>query len=326
MNPDPEFGLSSHLLWEFRKILRSIYVVLIKAKINVLLPFAPLAILLHYTTKKHGWVFFFSLVGITPLVERMGYATDLERRPCDGVAWRRPGASVGCVEFVVAAMAAPQAPFGVATPCTMAPPRDSLHFHRANSHCLRGSHGHIVKAICTVPLKVKNLKIMLMKKRNLILLNGNLSDGLLFRLCGSLCCLDVLLMLCREPLIQRTCRHAAEHASAIMFAMKDKLDITLGVAIGSSTQISMFVIPFCVVVGWFMGKPMDMNFQLSQTATLFIAVLVVAFMLQEGTSNYFKELMLILCYLIVAASFFLHVDPSNGKSNQSVVCSKMQSA
>ncbi|XP_064946020.1 vacuolar cation/proton exchanger 2-like isoform X2 [Musa acuminata AAA Group] len=103
--------------------------------------------------------------------------------------------------------------------------------------------------------------------------------------------------------------NAAEHASAIMFAMKDKLDITLGVAIGSSTQISMFVIPFCVVVGWIMGRQMDLNFQLFETATLFITVLVVAFMLQEGTANYFKGLMLILCYLIVAASFFVHIDP-----------------
>ncbi|KAG8380233.1 hypothetical protein BUALT_Bualt07G0172000 [Buddleja alternifolia] len=107
--------------------------------------------------------------------------------------------------------------------------------------------------------------------------------------------------------------NAAEHASAIMFAMKDKLDITLGVAIGSSTQISMFMILFCVIVGWFMGKPMDLNFQLFETAKLFITVLVVAFMLQEGQSNYFKGLMLILCYLIVAASFLVHVDPTNGE-------------
>ncbi|OAY67843.1 Vacuolar cation/proton exchanger 5, partial [Ananas comosus] len=105
--------------------------------------------------------------------------------------------------------------------------------------------------------------------------------------------------------------NAAEHASAIMFAMKDKLDISLGVAIGSSTQISMFGIPFCVVIGWMMGQPMDLNFQLFETATLFITVIVVAFMLQDGTSNYFKGLMLILCYLIVAASFFVHVDPTS---------------
>ncbi|CAK9192132.1 unnamed protein product [Sphagnum troendelagicum] len=104
--------------------------------------------------------------------------------------------------------------------------------------------------------------------------------------------------------------NAAEHASAIMFALKDKLDLSLGVAIGSSTQISMFVIPFCVVIGWPMGTDIDLNFQLFETTTLFITVLVVAFMLQDGTANYFKGLMLVLCYLIVGASFFVHLDHS----------------
>lgn len=102
--------------------------------------------------------------------------------------------------------------------------------------------------------------------------------------------------------------NAAEHASAIMFALKDKLDLSLGVAIGSSTQISMFVIPFCVVIGWAIGQPMDLNFHIFETATLFTTVIVVAFMLQEGKANYFKGLMLVLCYLIVGASFFVHVD------------------
>ncbi|KAI3755691.1 hypothetical protein L1987_55497 [Smallanthus sonchifolius] len=78
--------------------------------------------------------------------------------------------------------------------------------------------------------------------------------------------------------------NAAEHASAIMFAVKDKLDISLGVAIGSSTQISMFVVggvmPICVVVGWIIGRPMDLDFEPFETATLFMTVLVVAFMLQ----------------------------------------------
>ncbi|KAJ1277841.1 hypothetical protein BS78_04G034200 [Paspalum vaginatum] len=104
--------------------------------------------------------------------------------------------------------------------------------------------------------------------------------------------------------------NAAEHASAVMYAMKDRLDISLGVAIGSSTQISMFVIPFSVVVGWMMGQPMDLNFHLFETASLLITVLVVAFLLQDGTSNCFKGLMLILCYLIVAASFYVYADPN----------------
>nr|POE60479.1 vacuolar cation/proton exchanger 5 [Quercus suber] len=82
--------------------------------------------------------------------------------------------------------------------------------------------------------------------------------------------------------------NAVDHASAITFSMKDKL------------------IPFSVVLGWIMGQPMDLNFQLFETATLFISVFVVALMLQEGT-HYFKGLMLLLCYLIVAASFFLYM-------------------
>ncbi|XP_049404019.1 vacuolar cation/proton exchanger 3-like isoform X1 [Solanum stenotomum] len=105
--------------------------------------------------------------------------------------------------------------------------------------------------------------------------------------------------------------NAAEHAGAVMFACKDKLDISLGVAIGSSTQIAMFGIPFCVVVGWIIGSPMNLDFQMFETATLFMTVLVVAFMLQDGTSNYFKGLMLLFCYLIVAASFFVHIDPES---------------
>lgn len=110
--------------------------------------------------------------------------------------------------------------------------------------------------------------------------------------------------------------NAAEHASAIMFALKDKLDLSLGVAIGSSTQISMFVIPFCVVIGWITGKPMNLDFQLFETATLFTTVIVVAFMLQEGKANYFKGLMLVFCYLIVGASFFVHADSSNQETSK----------
>ncbi|KAM0007841.1 putative calcium/proton exchanger, sodium/calcium exchanger membrane region [Helianthus debilis subsp. tardiflorus] len=109
--------------------------------------------------------------------------------------------------------------------------------------------------------------------------------------------------------------NAAEHASAIMFAVKDKLDISLGVAIGSSTQISMFVMPICVVVGWMIERPLDLDFEPFETATLFMTVLVVAFILQEGTSNYFKGLMLLFCYMIVAASFYVHVDPASIQDN-----------
>lgn len=103
--------------------------------------------------------------------------------------------------------------------------------------------------------------------------------------------------------------NAAEHTSAIIFAMKDNLALSLAVAIGSSTQISMLVIPVCVILGWPMGVTLDLNFELFETAVLFISVLVVTFMCLEGSANYFKGVMLVLCYFIVGASFFVHVDP-----------------
>jgi Ca2+:H+ antiporter len=94
--------------------------------------------------------------------------------------------------------------------------------------------------------------------------------------------------------------NAAEHAGAIMFAMKDKLDLSLGVAIGSSIQISMFAVPFCVVIGWMMGAQMDLNFQLFETATLFITVIVVAFFLQVNLeANYETNLEYISLFKVV---------------------------
>ncbi|KAG5584676.1 hypothetical protein H5410_045110 [Solanum commersonii] len=62
--------------------------------------------------------------------------------------------------------------------------------------------------------------------------------------------------------------NAAEHAGAIIFAFKNKLDISLGVALGSATQIAMFVVPLCVIVSWIIGVRMDLDFSLLETSSL----------------------------------------------------------
>ncbi|KAF0927886.1 hypothetical protein E2562_036805 [Oryza meyeriana var. granulata] len=99
--------------------------------------------------------------------------------------------------------------------------------------------------------------------------------------------------------------NAAEHAGAVIFALKNKLDITLGVSLGSATQISMFVVPLSVVVAWTMGIPMDLDFNLLETGSLFLAILVTAFTLQEGESHYLKGLLLLLCYAVIGVCFFV---------------------
>ncbi|CAN1771571.1 Vacuolar cation/proton exchanger 3 [Linum perenne] len=105
--------------------------------------------------------------------------------------------------------------------------------------------------------------------------------------------------------------NAAEHAGAIIFAFKDKLDISLGVALGSSCQISLFVIPLCVIVAWIAGIDMDLNFNLVETGSLAIAIITTAFTLQDGTSNYLKGLILLLCYIVIGACFFVTTSPLN---------------
>ena len=112
--------------------------------------------------------------------------------------------------------------------------------------------------------------------------------------------------------------NAAEHASAIIFAYKNKLDIAFGVAIGSSTQIAMFVIPACVLLGWAMGQNLSLDFYIFETTTLFASVLVVTFYIQDGQSNWLKGVVLLLCYVVISASFFVHTDPSLEEMKESL--------
>ncbi|XP_073149376.1 vacuolar cation/proton exchanger 3-like [Henckelia pumila] len=103
--------------------------------------------------------------------------------------------------------------------------------------------------------------------------------------------------------------NAAEHAGAIIFAFKNKLDISLGVALGSATQIAMFVVPTSVIVAWIMGIDMDLDLNILETSTLAISILVTAFTLQDGTSHYMKGLVLLLCYVVIGACFFVFKTP-----------------
>ncbi|KAF6253255.1 Sodium/calcium exchanger protein-domain-containing protein [Scenedesmus sp. NREL 46B-D3] len=103
--------------------------------------------------------------------------------------------------------------------------------------------------------------------------------------------------------------NAAEHASALIFAVKNRMEISLGVAIGSSTQIGVLVMPFCVILAWCFGQPLDLNFNEFEALVLFISVLLAALMVQDGSSNWLKGSMLILTYLFVAAGFWVHKDP-----------------
>lgn len=106
--------------------------------------------------------------------------------------------------------------------------------------------------------------------------------------------------------------NAAEHAGAVMFAMKGKLDLSLGVAIGSSTQIALLVMPLLVLLGWMMGQPMNLDFGGFESATLFLSVVSVTFAIKDGTSNWLVGITLCAMYLVIAAGFWAHKNESLG--------------
>lgn len=81
--------------------------------------------------------------------------------------------------------------------------------------------------------------------------------------------------------------NAAEHATAVTVAIKDKMDLAIGVAVGSSMQIALLLIPFIVVLGWCLGNG-DMNLQFDgfQIAILFVTVLLVNYLIADGKSHW----------------------------------------
>ena len=83
--------------------------------------------------------------------------------------------------------------------------------------------------------------------------------------------------------------NAAEHATAVTVAIKDKMDLSIGVAVGSSMQIALLVLPGIVVIGWIAGKEdMTLYFDTFQIAILFVAVLLVNYLIQDGKSRKFN--------------------------------------
>lgn len=139
--------------------------------------------------------------------------------------------------------------------------------------------------------------------------------------------------------------NAAEHAAAIIFAAKNKMELSLGIAVGSATQIALFVVPLTVVIAWWADQPLSLDFHPFETATLLMTVLLVGFITQvskyciylsamsrssaqlasraqkhtcwftsalvgsqTGESNWLQGVMLIIAYCIVACGFFVHVD------------------
>jgi Ca2+:H+ antiporter len=104
--------------------------------------------------------------------------------------------------------------------------------------------------------------------------------------------------------------NAAEHLTAVIVAMKNKMDLAINIAMGSALQIALFVAPVLVIVGILMGphngEQMDMVFNLFEVAAVVVTMFVVNAITQDGESNWFEGLQLLAAYAIQGIVFFFH--------------------
>jgi Ca2+:H+ antiporter len=98
--------------------------------------------------------------------------------------------------------------------------------------------------------------------------------------------------------------NAAEHSTAVVAAMKNKMDLALGIAVGSSLQIALFVAPVLVFASYLVGQPLDLIFTPFEVAAVTVSVLIVGFVAMDGESHWMEGVMLVGVYLILAIAFF----------------------
>ncbi|OLP17635.1 calcium/proton exchanger [Leptolyngbya sp. 'hensonii'] len=98
--------------------------------------------------------------------------------------------------------------------------------------------------------------------------------------------------------------NAAEHATAVTVAIKNKMDLSVSVAVGSSLQIALFVAPVLVLAGWLLGQPMDLNFNPFELVAVTVAVLIANSISSDGRSNWLEGTLLLAAYTVLGLAFF----------------------
>mmetsp|Transcript_8323 Transcript_8323/g.20565 ORF Transcript_8323/g.20565 Transcript_8323/m.20565 type:complete len:688 (-) Transcript_8323:800-2863(-) len=100
--------------------------------------------------------------------------------------------------------------------------------------------------------------------------------------------------------------NVAEQVSAILFAYRNEMDLCVGVTVGSAIQVASLVLPGCVIIGWMVDRSMTLYFHAYETVCIFFAVIVIAAVLQGGTTNWLVGATCISVYVMMATGFWFH--------------------
>ena len=99
--------------------------------------------------------------------------------------------------------------------------------------------------------------------------------------------------------------NAAEHFSAVVLAAENKMDAAIAIAVGSSTQIALFVAPALVFLSYLIApQPMDLLFTTYELVAIALSVLSIAFIAHDGETNWMEGVQLLAVYMILSLGFF----------------------
>ncbi|BEJ18200.1 hypothetical protein CspHIS471_0704770 [Cutaneotrichosporon sp. HIS471] len=99
--------------------------------------------------------------------------------------------------------------------------------------------------------------------------------------------------------------NAAEHVTSVWMACKGKMELTIGVAVGSSIQIAAGMIPLLVLIAWPLARDLTLSFHNFDTIVMFVSVMLVNLLLQDGRTNWLEGLMLMVLYFVIALSYIV---------------------
>jgi len=98
--------------------------------------------------------------------------------------------------------------------------------------------------------------------------------------------------------------NAAEHSTAVLMAIRNKMDLAINIAVGSSIQVALFVAPVLVFLSYVFGNPMDLRFTPFEVLAVAMAVGVVNLVAQDGESHWMEGVLLLAVYLVIGIAFY----------------------
>ncbi|KAK2610478.1 hypothetical protein N8I77_003905 [Diaporthe amygdali] len=122
---------------------------------------------------------------------------------------------------------------------------------------------------------------------------------------------DQFLGLILLPLVEK----AAEHLTAVDEAWDGVINVALYHCLGPSIQTALFNGPLVVLIGWALGKPMDLNFEIFMIALLVLSILAVGNFLRDGESNWLEGALLVVVYVVVAIASWYYPNPDVATTN-----------